>query len=202
MSLEYCPVCKQKKKVIEESEHMKILDCGHVIFSPILQKKIEPTLKLLAQINRFYQEFYKLHAPLLEVNKRLTEIFANPLFLVRIAIIREDYLTAITLTISIFEIIGKAILSQKLHGEVASERLEKLTVESVIILLRALEIIDRKVYSNISKVQQFRNNNLVHVRSIETLRASLSNRELPKIAAEGYNSLVTLWQTFANLKNK
>jgi len=81
----------------------------------------------------------------------------NPAKKIKNAIHNEDFLSAFSHAVTYFELFGFVILRKKLRGKISSDKLEKLSVHTIIILLCALEIIEQPTYNTMMVVKTVRN---------------------------------------------
>ena len=81
----------------------------------------------------------------------------NPAKKIENAIHNEDFLSAFSHAVTYFELFGFVILRKKLRGKISGDKLEKLSVHTIIILLCALEIIEQPTYNTMMAVKTVRN---------------------------------------------
>ena len=81
----------------------------------------------------------------------------SPREMLEASIQNRDWFRGAVVSATLLEHYGSLILQNKLHGKVASERLKNLTLEQIIVFLRALGVINQATYDKMLRIKDKRN---------------------------------------------
>ncbi len=84
-----------------------------------------------------------------------------PIPTLREAIKQKQWFSGIVMSTAFFEVWGLELLKEKFQGKIADDRLERLRLEEIILLLYSSKIIDQRTYTKMMEVKEVRNR-IVH----------------------------------------
>ena len=135
---------------------------------------------------------------LAKVLEKIWEV-ANPIQKLEKCIKDKEWFKGIVLSTAFFEGVGTIVLSTHFKGHIAPEKIEHIrSLDQIILLLYASEIIDQSTYSKMIEVNQFRNN-LVHIKPF-AIPQKIQPKKAKRIIKKAIVCLEALMEKWAETK--